>query len=474
MRIEQLEQRLADMERVARGGVQEAPGEPPPADGAEQLLKRQYEMLRALSQAQSTFIEEMDQRALFESLLNSLLALTGSKYGYIAEVLHRDGKPYIKSLALTNIAWNQETRAFYEANVATGMEFTNLKSLFGAGLISGAPVMSNSPSTDPRRCGIPEGHPPLNAFLGLPIYSGETMIGQIGLANRKGGYDDELSAYLEPLVRTCAGLIAACRNERRRKAAERALRESEARNRALLSAIPDLILRIKRDGTVLDFKPPREHPPEGISAELLGRDVRQALPAWAAQNMEIVARGLESGEVYTCEYALSVDGAMRHYESQLGGSGDDEVLSVVRDITARKRADEERRQLQDDLIRAQAAALEELSTPLIPLNAEVVVMPLIGTVDAQRAQQVMTTLLQGVATSRARVAILDITGVRVVDIQVANALIRAAQAVKLLGAEVVLTGIRAEVARTLVELHADLSLVVTRGTLESGIAYAMR
>ena len=85
----------------------------------------------------------------------------------------------------------------------------------------------------------------------------------------------------------------------------------------------------------------------------------------------------------------------------------------------------------------------------------------------------LETLLEGVAVSRASTAILDITGVPVVDTQVANALLRAAQAVKLLGAQVVLTGIRPEVAQTLVGLGADLSGIVTRATLQSGIAYGM-
>jgi rsbT co-antagonist protein RsbR len=102
------------------------------------------------------------------------------------------------------------------------------------------------------------------------------------------------------------------------------------------------------------------------------------------------------------------------------------------------------------------------------------VMPLIGAVDSQRAQQVIETLLEGIARSGAVVAILDITGVPVVDTQVANALLRAAQAVKLLGAQILLTGIRPEVAQTLVGLGADLSGIVTCGSLQTGIAYATR
>jgi PAS domain S-box-containing protein len=149
------------------------------------------------------------------------------------------------------------------------------------------------------------------------------------------------------------------------------------------------------------------------------------------------------------------------------------VLAMYEDITDQKRAENERARLQEEIIRMQAASLAELSTPLIPISDQVVIMPLIGAIDSRRAQQVLDTLLQGIAQSGARFAILDITGVTVVDTQVANALLRAAQAVQLLGARAILTGIRPEVAQTLVGLGANLDSIITRGTLQAGIAYAI-
>ncbi|MFN8566762.1 MAG: STAS domain-containing protein [Kouleothrix sp.] len=87
---------------------------------------------------------------------------------------------------------------------------------------------------------------------------------------------------------------------------------------------------------------------------------------------------------------------------------------------------------------------------MIPISDGLVAMPLIGTIDSKRAQQVIEALLSGVSAQRATTVIIDITGVQVIDTQVANALLRAAQAVKLLGAQVLLTGIRPEIAQTLV------------------------
>jgi rsbT co-antagonist protein RsbR len=170
------------------------------------------------------------------------------------------------------------------------------------------------------------------------------------------------------------------------------------------------------------------------------------------------------------------DGSLvRCQASFLIQSGDSAVIaSIVRDLTEQQLAEQERIALQDQVIAAQQAALRELSTPLIPLADHVVAMPLIGSVDSARAQQIVEELLSGVAANRATTAIIDITGVPIVDTQVAGALLRAAQAVELLGSRVVITGIRPEVAQTLVGIGVNLGSIVTRATLQDGIAYAMR
>lgn len=149
--------------------------------------------------------------------------------------------------------------------------------------------------------------------------------------------------------------------------------------------------------------------------------------------------------------------------------------TTIRDLTAQRRAEEALRQSvqQQEQIRAQTVRLAELSTPVIPISDDILVVPLIGSIDRARAQLVMETILDGVARTRARTAILDVTGVKGIDTQAADALLGVARAVRLLGAEVIVTGIRPEVAETLVVLGADMSSLVSKGTLESGIAHAM-
>jgi anti-anti-sigma factor len=150
------------------------------------------------------------------------------------------------------------------------------------------------------------------------------------------------------------------------------------------------------------------------------------------------------------------------------------LIILVSDLTARKRAEQDRTRLQEEIIRVQAAALAERSSPLIPITDDILVLPLIGSIDTERGHQVMDTVLQGVSQRGARVAIIDITGVRTVDTQAASALTNAAQALRLLGVDPVLTGIRPEVAQTLVSLGVRLEGIVTRSTLQSGIQYALK
>lgn len=129
--------------------------------------------------------------------------------------------------------------------------------------------------------------------------------------------------------------------------------------------------------------------------------------------------------------------------------------------------------VREATIRAQSAALQELSAPIIPIYSGILVLPLIGTIDTQRATKIMETLLEGVAERNARVVLLDITGVPIVDTSVAHHLIQAARSVRLLGAEIVLVGIRPEIAQTMVQLGVDLSGIVTMADLQGGVAYAL-
>jgi anti-anti-sigma regulatory factor len=147
---------------------------------------------------------------------------------------------------------------------------------------------------------------------------------------------------------------------------------------------------------------------------------------------------------------------------------------LQQELEERHRSDRERADLQDTIIRNQRTRLAEMGTPLIPISAEVVAMPLIGTVDRERADQILETALRGAQHARAQFIILDITGIHVVDNGVAETLVRTARALQLLGTSAIITGVRADVAQTLVGLDVDMSNIVCLGRLQDGINWAQK
>jgi diguanylate cyclase (GGDEF)-like protein/PAS domain S-box-containing protein len=125
-----------------------------------------------------------------------------------------------------------------------------MNTLFGRVITTGTVVVANEPANDRRGGGVPEGHPPLNAFLGLPFYHRDTLIGMVGIANRAQGYDEELADSLKPFLSTCTNIILGVRARSSQQSIERTLRESEARGRAILNTAADAIITIDHTGCI--------------------------------------------------------------------------------------------------------------------------------------------------------------------------------------------------------------------------------
>ena len=129
---------------------------------------------------------------------------------------------------------------------------------------------------------------------------------------------------------------------------------------------------------------------------------------------------------------------------------------------------------REDMISRQQAELLELSTPVVQLWDGILALPLIGTLDSSRTQVVMQNLLDAIVKTRSDFAIIDITGVPVVDTLVAQHLLKTVAAARLMGAECLISGIRPQIAQTIIHLGVDLAGVVTKATLADAFAIAMR
>lgn len=188
---------------------------------ARDAMRSHAEVAHLRASMQTAFLRG-DVKEAFGCALLGIQRVTGSGYGFIGEVLHDEasGQPYLRTYAMTNIAWDEETRQLYDRLSPHGFEFRNLNSLFGAAVVQRQAIITNAPDQHPARGGTPPGHPPLKAFLGAPVFVGEEMVALVGLANRVSGYDEAVLESIQPILDTLGQMIVAAR-------ARRALRESE-------------------------------------------------------------------------------------------------------------------------------------------------------------------------------------------------------------------------------------------------------
>lgn len=255
--------------------------------------------------------------------------------------------------------------------------------------------------------------------------------------------------------------------------------ESSAFLAAIVESSDDAIIGKSLDGTILSWNAGAERLYDYSAEEAVGRNISFIIPPERDGELERILERIGRGERVSHLETVRVrkDGKRLDVSVTISPIKDEEgqllgASAIARDITERKLMEEENASLKEEVIGAQELLLAELSTPLIPIKQGIVVMPLIGAMNEKRAAQMLSALLEGVKERCPHTAIIDITGVSTVDTQVASALINAATAVKLMGTEVVITGIRGRVAQTLIRLGVDLESIVTRRNLQSGIDYA--
>ncbi len=181
---------------------------------AQENLYRHHRLLASIYSTQLRYFSHASKTEIFSSLLDEVLSLTDSEYGFIGQCCYTpEQQIYLRTFAITDISWDKEIQALYQERLVDGFEFFNLDTLFGLTLKTAETVISNEPGTDPRAGGLPKGHPPLKAYLGVPLMKGDEMVGMIGIANREDGYDRELVDFLRPMLTTCSNLIVALRSD---------------------------------------------------------------------------------------------------------------------------------------------------------------------------------------------------------------------------------------------------------------------
>jgi rsbT co-antagonist protein RsbR len=246
--------------------------------------------------------------------------------------------------------------------------------------------------------------------------------------------------------------------------------QHEALLRAVIENIPIVLWSVDRRG-VFTY-----HDGKGLDGAGLARGQHLGKSIFELYNnagMDGVRRALAGEPHHSFSEAHGV-----HWESWLmpvraDGGEVTSVIGFTLDVTETKRVEQELR-AKLDLIERQQQVIRELSTPIIEVWEGVLTLPMVGVVDTVRTSEVMENLLSRIVETGARFAILDLTGVEVVDTKVASHLISLVSAIRLLGAEGVITGIKPTVAQTMVALGLDLSTMVTHANLRAGLKFCIQ
>jgi len=255
---------------------------------------------------------------------------------------------------------------------------------------------------------------------------------------------------------------------------EQTLRETEDRARLLVESVKDYaLITLDSGGHVISWNAGAQRITGYRADEILSRhfscfysaeDVQQGKTErelnTASTDGRFEDEGWRTRKDGSRFWANTIVTALRDRKTRLQG-----FALVSRDISERKRAEEQ--------IKRQAQEIQELSTPVMQVWQGIVAAPLIGSLDSQRTQQFMERLLQRIVETNSPVALVDITGVPTIDTQTAQHIIETISAVRLLGAQVILTGVRPTTAQTLVHLGIDLSNIITRSSLAGGLRVAL-
>lgn len=250
-------------------------------------------------------------------------------------------------------------------------------------------------------------------------------------------------------------------------------KEVEARLQAIIDNIVDGIITIDEFGTVESFNPAAEKIFGCQADDVIGNNVKTLMPQpYTGEHDGYLRNYMRTGDAKIIGIGREVSGRRKDgtlfpvdlavTEMTVGKVR--KFVGIIRDITDRKQS--------ENLITQQSQALMDMSTPALKIWDNVLLLPLIGVIDTNRAQQIIEGLLEAVVANEARVAIIDVTGVPIIDTTVAQLLLKTISSAAMLGAKVIVTGISPEIAQTLVRLRVDFANIHTCGTLRTGVAEA--
>ncbi len=262
--------------------------------------------------------------------------------------------------------------------------------------------------------------------------------------------------------------------------------------RTLIQTSPDTILLVDHGGTIVYANEQLSRMFGYAEDDVLGHPIETLIPErfserhpghvrdyFADPRSRPMGIGLELIGSRKDGTEFPVEVSLNHVELDGEGYASAAVRDISERLEQRETIDEQSRLIQElkeahETIAEQSEALMELSTPVVKVWQEIILLPLIGMLDTERSQQMIERMLHSITDEDAKVAILDVTGVPVMDTSVARHLLQAVDAAKVLGCSVIITGISPNAAQTLATLGVDFGRISTRGSLQAGVSEAFK
>jgi diguanylate cyclase (GGDEF)-like protein/PAS domain S-box-containing protein len=290
------------------------------------------------------------EEGVFDDMLKLLLKVGDSPLGFVGEVIERpEGQMALQVRAISNIANSDHLQSVYRSVVAGEVMFEAGDTIIGELLADRCTLIVNDVASHPKSHGVPEGHPPIERFLGIPLMRGEDMIGAVGLANRQVDYCEQLIESLSPLRTTCSTLLEVYRERRQRKRQQQVLTESRRESDLMAAALQsarDGIVITDAIGTILTANDSFCAITGYDRAEIIGQNPRllksgrQDAEFYQRMWDEIGDKGVWIGELWNRRKS-GEDFAVRLTISAIEADGPRQYVGVSTDITAIKQHEEQ-------------------------------------------------------------------------------------------------------------------------------------
>lgn len=331
-------------------------------------LNYKQKLEKIINNAQSIYIGEGNIKSALGTLLNETLPLCHSELGFIGRVdRDTEKKPLMRALVFGSQKKDERLLENFRAtNLPENGEYRNLDNLFGMIMQSDKPVISLNFSRDMRAGPLPPGHPAINNFIGIPIFSGREQIAILGLANSPTGYTNQTADELEPILKSIAQFVQTMNHEQQHEYDKAALEASTQHTQTILNDIADGIITISKEGIIQSFN----HAAETIfgyrAKQIIGKNVSELMPEpHRSLHDDYLKNHLKTGKKNILGIGREVNGLRRNGNefpmdlmvSRVFQNGEPLFIGIVRDITEKRRIDDLRNQFI-------AAASKEILAPL--------------------------------------------------------------------------------------------------------------